>query len=78
LKTAWAIDNKGQTTEILSKKCRPNFEGSTGSSLEFHVIYERFSIDGGHWKAELQQEVGFWEHQGALDPSEFHRRFGEK
>jgi len=75
LKTAWAIDNKEHSAEILSKKCRPNFEASSGSSLDFQVIYERFSFDGSQWNTAVHQEAGFWEYEGVLDETEFRRKF---
>jgi hypothetical protein len=77
LKTAWAIDNREHSVEIISKKCRPNLEANSGSSLEldFQVIYERFSFDGDHWQTAVREEAGFWEHGGALDETEFRRKF---
>ena len=77
LKTAWAIVNKDNSTEIVSKKCRPNFESSTSSTAEFQVIYERFYFDDDSWKSAFRQEPGFWEYEVALDETEFRRKFGD-
>jgi hypothetical protein len=78
LKTAWVILGSDQASaEILSKKCRPNFEGSKpGDDLKFEVIYERFHFDGRLWQPMLVQEDGFWEADRALDPREIRGKFG--
>lgn len=76
LKTAWAIDNKENSAVIMSKKCRPDFEKSKGgTSMEFKVIYERFSFDGESWKTSICEEGGFWESEKPLDEQEFRRKF---
>jgi hypothetical protein len=75
LKTAWAIDNKENSAAIISKKCRPNFEKTYDASMDFKVIYERFSFDGEGWKASVREEDGFWENEKPLDEQEFRKRF---
>lgn len=79
LKTAWAIVNKEKSVEILSKKCRPNFESSSPSTMEFQLIYERFYFESDTWNSELRQEAGFWECEGAfdLDEAEFRAKFAD-
>ena len=78
LKTAWAILGSSQAaSEILSKKCRPNFEErSADGHLKFQVIYERFHFDGTLWQPMLIQEDGFWEADRKLDPAEIRIKFG--
>jgi hypothetical protein len=75
LMTAWAIIGKENPVEIVSKKCRPNFEGNTPSAIEFQIRYERFYFEIDSWKSVLHQESGFWEYEGALDPKEFQSQF---
>ena len=80
LKTAWVILGRDQTpAEILSKKCRPNFEASSpNGDLTFQVIYERFHFDGTSWQPSLRNEDGFWEEDRGLDPAEIRGKFGLK
>ncbi|MCU1257402.1 MAG: Thermophilic serine proteinase precursor [Bryobacterales bacterium] len=75
LKTAWAIDNRENSAAIISKKCRPNFDPKDGPSMDFKVIYERFSFDGEGWKESVSEEDGFWENEKPLDEQEFRKRF---
>jgi len=79
LKTAWAIVNKEKSVEIPSKKCRPNFESSSPSTMEFPLIYERFYFESDTWNSELHKEAGFWECEGAfdLDEAEFRAKFAD-
>jgi len=71
LKTAWAIVPTNTAAEILSKKCRPDFEKSSSGPMEFKVIYERFNFADGSWHTTLREESGFWESSTSLDPKEF-------
>ncbi|MEO8595476.1 MAG: hypothetical protein ABI759_19305 [Candidatus Solibacter sp.] len=71
LKTAWAIVPTNSTAEILSKKCRPDFENSDSGTMEFKVIYERFTLEDGFWQTKLREQSGFWEFTASLDPKEF-------
>jgi hypothetical protein len=75
LKTAWAINNREHSAEILSKKCRPSLERRSEQPTDFDIIFERFYFDGGHWKSEVHQETGFWEFEAALDAAEFRLKF---
>jgi hypothetical protein len=77
LKSAWIIIDGERGSEILSKKCRPDFDSSTESEMNFQVIYERFYFDGVVWKGLLFSEPGFWEHEEGLDPNEFDLKFPE-
>jgi hypothetical protein len=77
LKTAWIIFGSEQgSAEILSKKCRPNFQASTPNDMKFQVIYERFHFDGNAWQSTLIEEDGFWEAVANLDPAEICGKFG--
>jgi hypothetical protein len=71
LKTAWAIAPNGSGSEILSKKCRPDFDKSDSDRMEFKVIHERFTFEDGSWHASLREQPGFWESIAPLDPKEF-------
>lgn len=71
LKTTWAIVPTNTASEILSKKCRPDFDKSDSGSLEFKVIYERFAFQDGSWHTTLREQSGFWESGTSLDPKEF-------
>jgi hypothetical protein len=71
LKTAWAIVPTDAAAEILSKKCRPDFEKSNSGPMEFKVIHERFTFADGSWHAALREQPGFWETTTSLDPKEF-------
>lgn len=71
LKTAWAIVPTNSAAEILSKKCRPDFEQSDSGSMEFKVIHERFTFEDGSWHTTLREQSGFWESEAPLDPKEF-------
>jgi hypothetical protein len=71
LKTAWAIVPTKSAAEILSKKCRPDLDKSDSRSMEFKIIYERFTLQDGSWHATLREQSGFWESVTALDPKEF-------
>lgn len=75
LKTAWAIIGKENPVEIVSKKCRPDFDGSTPSEMAFQIIYERFYFEDDSWKSVLRRESGFWEYEGILGPEEFQPQF---
>jgi hypothetical protein len=66
LKSAWIVSDGKKGAEILSKKCRPNFDASTQSDMEFQVIYERFYFDGAEWKVLVFSESGFWEYEKPL------------
>ena len=78
LKTAWVIVGSDlASAEILSKKCRPNFDTSSpNENLNFQVIYERFHFDGSSWHPTLVNEHGFWEADRGLDPKEILAKFG--
>jgi 3-methyladenine DNA glycosylase Tag len=77
LKTAWIILGSDHgSAEILSKKCRPNFDASTPDDMKFEVIYERFHFDGIAWQSMLIKEDGFWEAVANLDPNEFRAKLG--
>lgn len=78
LKTAWAILGREQgSAEILSKKCRPNFEASSpNEDLRFQVIYERFHFDGHSWQSMSLDEDGFWEDDHGIDPAEIRTKLG--
>ena len=71
LKTAWAIVPTNTVAEILSKKCRPDFDKSDSGPMEFKVIYERFTFQDGSWHPRLREQSGFWEYSTSLDPKEF-------
>jgi hypothetical protein len=73
LKTTWAIIPSNPAAEILSKKCRPDFEKSSSESgqMEFKIIHERFTFHDGSWQAKLREQAGFWESLSPLDPKEF-------
>jgi hypothetical protein len=71
LKTAWAIMPTNAAAEILSKKCRPDFEKSDSGLMVFKVIYERFTFEDGSWHTSLREQSGFWESSTSLDPKEF-------
>jgi hypothetical protein len=71
LKTAWANVPTDAAAEILSKKCRPDFEKRDSGPMEFKVIHERFTFVDGSWHATLREQPGFWETTTSLDPKEF-------
>jgi hypothetical protein len=71
LKTAWAIVPTSSAAEILSKKCRPDPDKSDSRSMEFKIIYERFTFQDGSWPATLREQSGFWESVTAPDPKDF-------
>ncbi len=71
LKTAWAIVPTNSASEILSKKCRPDFEKSGSGPMEFKIIHERFTFEEGSWQMRLREQTGFWESLSPLDPKEF-------
>jgi hypothetical protein len=73
LKTAWAILERRLPVEIISQKCRPDFEKACGG--DFKVIYERIYFDADSWKSDLRQEDGVWESERPLDPQEFDLKF---
>jgi hypothetical protein len=71
LKTAWAIVPANAAAEIISKKCRPDFDKSDPGSMAFKVIHEQFAFADGSWHTTLREEPGFWEFTTSLDPKEF-------
>jgi hypothetical protein len=71
LKTAWAIVPGNTAAEVLSKKCRPDFDKSDAASMEFKIIYERFTFQDGSWHTTLREQSGFWESTTSLEPKEF-------
>jgi hypothetical protein len=78
LKTAWIIKQTGASTEVISKKCRPDFSTATPDSLQFEVIYERFYTLNGSWQTELRSEPGFWEAEGALRHQDYKGKFARE
>jgi hypothetical protein len=71
LKAVWPIVPTNSGAEMVSKKCRPNFDKSDSRSMEFKIIFERFTFQDDSWHTRLREQSGFWESVIALDSKEF-------
>lgn len=70
LKSSWTLSPAPnlQGLDILQIACRPKIESLAQPTLDFELIFTRFTFDGSRWARYERKKPGYWE-QGDDFPS---------